>query len=636
MSPVPEGRRARILHFDVDSFSFEGFSNGATIQYREMLRRFQARGIDCAVVTIGQAASSIWAARRPGPHAPRWHMDQGIAVGEYLLDHDPVSAPAPYGQMISRALAETHPDLVIVHTPPARLEEAELALFEILATTRTQHLCFVPDGQFPAPGRAAPERLARLQAALAAFDIVAPSRFITEAATAAGLGPCRLFANVFDPRAILAGQRSPDLVTFINPHPMKGVDIFLEIARRLPHRRFQVVRAWPYPPHFSCDLPNVEVRPYTARMAEIWARTAVLIVPSLCPEGFGRIVVEAQLNGIPVIAHAMGGLPEAGGDAAILVPPPTPTGDPVLPRITQAERDRSANAFCAHIEAVFAGSCDDTLARRQAQNWVRRGERDVERLAAPFVPSQASLPSLLVLAPHADDAAFSVGGLMRAWRGPKTVLTIFGRSNFILAEAFTADPDGVSALRKAEDEAYCGRVGARLIHWDLPEAAMRRAPCWEAIFGRQPERFSSHDKEIGEEFAARLAAALQPSPDLLLIPAALGGHADHLLVRDVALSVAAGIPHAFYEDLPYATDLSEDEIEAAIAAPLRAPTLTFVPLIAGIAAKIEDSACYPSQIDRAVQDALARHARRWPALCERLWSADPVMPVIARALAGAP
>lgn len=647
MSRAPEGRRARAVYFDVDSFSFEGFSNGATIQYREMLKRFQSLGIDGAVVTVGQAASSAWAGRRGGGPDRRWHLDQGIAVGEYLLDRDPVADPALYRRVIAAAVAETRPDIVIAHTPPARLEEAELSLFEALAGEGARRLCFVPDHHFPAAGRAAPERLARLKAALRAFSLVAPSRFIAEAVSAAGLGPCALFGNVFDRRAMLAPPRAPDFVTFINPHPMKGVAIFLEIARRLPHRRFQVIRAWPYPPVFACDLPNVVVRPYTPRMAEVWERTAALIVPSLCPEGFGRIVIEAQSNGIPVIAHATGGLPEAAGDGALLVPAPRPRGDPVFPTITEAERDRSAAAFCAHIETVFAGGGDIAAllarARANAEKWHARGERDVARLAAPFAaPPYAAAhgcrPSLLVIAPHPDDAAFAVGGLLRAWRGPKTVLTVFGRSNFTRAEGFADDPAAVSRRRRREDEAYCRRVGASLLAWDLPEASLRRAPCWEAIFAADARSHAAQDQAAADALSSGLAALLSAPPDLLLVPAGLGGHGDHLLVRDIGFGLAkdAGLPLALYEDLPYAATLTKAEIEGQVAALLDTPTLTHAPLSAGIGAKLGDAACYSSQIDREVLDHLARHAARWPEPSERLWSRDPIAPVIARGLMETP
>lgn len=44
--------------------------------------------------------------------------------------------------------------------------------------------------------------------------------------------------------------------------------------------------------------------------AQLFAETDVLVVPSIWPEPFGRIVIEAYAHGVPVIASDCGGLPE--------------------------------------------------------------------------------------------------------------------------------------------------------------------------------------------------------------------------------------------------------------------------------------------------------------------------------------
>jgi glycosyltransferase involved in cell wall biosynthesis len=54
-------------------------------------------------------------------------------------------------------------------------------------------------------------------------------------------------------------------------------------------------------------------------MRAAYARTRILMGPSIWPEPFGRIFVEAASNGIPSIASERGGIPEAVGKGGILI-----------------------------------------------------------------------------------------------------------------------------------------------------------------------------------------------------------------------------------------------------------------------------------------------------------------------------
>jgi glycosyltransferase involved in cell wall biosynthesis len=62
----------------------------------------------------------------------------------------------------------------------------------------------------------------------------------------------------------------------------------------------------------------------------VYASAEVVVQPAIYPEGFGRVVVEAQLAGVPVIATDIGGARELIEDGAsgLLVPP----GDPAALR----------------------------------------------------------------------------------------------------------------------------------------------------------------------------------------------------------------------------------------------------------------------------------------------------------------
>jgi glycosyltransferase involved in cell wall biosynthesis len=92
-----------------------------------------------------------------------------------------------------------------------------------------------------------------------------------------------------------------DCITLINANENKGVHQFLELARRMPDRKFLGVR--PYYGNMTTPLPlggNIEWVPFSDDIRTILRRTRILLVPSYY-ESFGRVAVEAMLNGIPVL-----------------------------------------------------------------------------------------------------------------------------------------------------------------------------------------------------------------------------------------------------------------------------------------------------------------------------------------------
>ena len=114
-----------------------------------------------------------------------------------------------------------------------------------------------------------------------------------------------------------------DFITMVNPSAIKGIAIFLELARALPAVRFAAVPTWATTAADRLALkqfPNVELLQPTEDIDQIFARTRILLTPSLWGEAFGRIVVEAMLRGIPVLASNLGGLREAKLGVDYLLP----------------------------------------------------------------------------------------------------------------------------------------------------------------------------------------------------------------------------------------------------------------------------------------------------------------------------
>lgn len=109
-------------------------------------------------------------------------------------------------------------------------------------------------------------------------------------------------------------------VTFINPHPHKGVDIALQVAEACPDIPFVFVKAWSLSPEDEdrlqkhvAHLGNITLRPPTRDMKSVYGKAKILLAPSRWEEAFGRVAAEAHISGIPVVGSDRGGLPEAIG-----------------------------------------------------------------------------------------------------------------------------------------------------------------------------------------------------------------------------------------------------------------------------------------------------------------------------------
>jgi glycosyltransferase involved in cell wall biosynthesis len=91
-----------------------------------------------------------------------------------------------------------------------------------------------------------------------------------------------------------------EYITLVNANQNKGCAQFIEIARRMPDRKFLGI----LPYYGELRVPeapsNVEWVGFEDDIRIILKRTRILIMPSYY-ESFGRIAVEAMLNGIPVI-----------------------------------------------------------------------------------------------------------------------------------------------------------------------------------------------------------------------------------------------------------------------------------------------------------------------------------------------
>ncbi|MDO9462044.1 MAG: glycosyltransferase family 4 protein [Alphaproteobacteria bacterium] len=133
---------------------------------------------------------------------------------------------------------------------------------------------------------------------------------------------------IFRP-SVVHPAHSPDFITFITPNLEKGVNLFAPLARlaaqECPEIKFLVVQGrgdWEqalqlfrYSPD---DFPNVKVMDAVTDIRPVYGRTRALLMPSMCHESGGRVVAEALMNSIPVLASNSGGIPEMLGQGGVL------------------------------------------------------------------------------------------------------------------------------------------------------------------------------------------------------------------------------------------------------------------------------------------------------------------------------
>ena len=108
-------------------------------------------------------------------------------------------------------------------------------------------------------------------------------------------------------------------ITLINLSENKGSNIFWQLARIFPDRKFIGVKGgYDKQIMHDKDLPNVTIYDNTPDIKKVYEQTGILLMPSTY-ESWGRVAMEAAASGIPTIASPTPGLRESIGDGGIFV-----------------------------------------------------------------------------------------------------------------------------------------------------------------------------------------------------------------------------------------------------------------------------------------------------------------------------
>lgn len=235
---------------------------------------------------------------------------------------------------IVRTIRRLAPDVVACHATKANVLGASAA--RLAGVPRT--VVFVHGGprQYGF-ARALPEALyagAERFAATAAHAVVAVSAATRDEIVAAGVPAGRVEVvptGVPDPGVPPLTRLDPPRVLFLGRFsPEKGADLLAPIAARLETARrgrfrFYVAGDGPMRSVVEAALaefPDVRFRgPQDDEGVARFLRGASIAVLPSRAEGLPLVLLEAMGHGLAVVATTVGGIPEALGDAGVLVPP---------------------------------------------------------------------------------------------------------------------------------------------------------------------------------------------------------------------------------------------------------------------------------------------------------------------------
>lgn len=290
---------------------------GAPIANRHLLEGLAEQGHRVTVV----GASSVSAEK------VREHLDEDQAVesvddGLLNFRHRGVDV---YGYRDRRRLVKEAAERVVAAAPDRVLvssEDLNDALLEAAFRACPDRVVYVGHTtvQFPFGPAALSERPAGVELLRRSAGILTVSRYLEDYFYRwAGLEARAISFPVYGrgPWGRSGGEASrfeTGDVTIVNPCALKGLPIFLELARAFPGVRFAAVPSWGTN---NADraaleaLPNVEILGFFDDVDDLFARTRILLAPSVWREAFGQIAVEAMLRGVVVLASDAGGLPEA-------------------------------------------------------------------------------------------------------------------------------------------------------------------------------------------------------------------------------------------------------------------------------------------------------------------------------------
>lgn len=170
---------------------------------------------------------------------------------------------------------------------------------------------------------------------------------------------------------------------------------------------------------------------------------------------------------------------------------------------------------------------------------------------------------MVILSPHLDDVALSCSDHITLWKSnfSVTVFTIFSSfdskcianySNSIISKLkLTANE--YELLRKKEDAAFLNKIGLKQYVLNFVDGGFRshkQSPLYRTPADLFSGKIAYQDRQIKNKLKIILSR-LDKYADRVVIPAAIGSHADHIIVKEAAEETIASTKIVYFCDYPY-------------------------------------------------------------------------------------
>jgi glycosyltransferase involved in cell wall biosynthesis len=307
----------KLIYIDVNTFPNEGFTSGLFITVREILQRSPAFGFEPRLVTINYSPNNRTKIKSV--------MRDGLRIDYFYIPKNNEVDPIQTKQNLEIIFNEFRSgDVFICNIPAVFFDPLHLLVTQLLKERKFQVKIIFFDALFPKE-RAQQRRRSRneYKKYLKNFDVYSVSKGIQRMAENLLKRHVKIFPNIYNV-SLVKSLKEVSLrryVTMINTHPIKGIDIFNAVAKKMPAVNFLIVDSWTDVPPYVQQSSNIRHQRFTRNVRDIYSMTKLLLVPSLCEEGPTRVITEAAINGIPVIANKIGSIPENGRMVQLVNPP---------------------------------------------------------------------------------------------------------------------------------------------------------------------------------------------------------------------------------------------------------------------------------------------------------------------------